>query len=264
MFMIIVNHLVYAFGWADFLTRYAVFMALAPLALWLIAKGKAWLVAAASIAVWFFLRDVPLFLPFSAWQIVFVAGIVFGFYLPRIEAWFRSMASQQKNILYYSLVSFTAVTFIGSLVCFVLLPRFGNAMPWVLDTQLWAVGAYIRDTLVPLTNKDMLDPLRLVVGFVWFIGLYMLLRKHETRINKYTGGVLALFGKNSLYVYGFHALILFVIELYVRPAGGSGNVLLNTLMAVVVLVSIYFLTKYRLVFTRIKLWLFPSLRPSKV
>lgn len=136
MFMIIVNHLVYSFGWADFLTRYAVFMALAPLALWLIAKGKAWLVAAASIAVWFFLRDVPLFLPFSAWQIVFVAGIVFGFYLPRIEAWFRSIASRQKKILYYSLVFFTAMTFIGSLVCFVLLPRFGNAAPWILDTQL--------------------------------------------------------------------------------------------------------------------------------
>lgn len=41
----------YAFGWADFLSRYAWFMLAAPFILWLIAKRKSWIVAGVSFFV---------------------------------------------------------------------------------------------------------------------------------------------------------------------------------------------------------------------
>lgn len=47
----------YAFGWAEFLNRYAMFTLFAPFAVWLIAKGRAWIVALGSFLIWFFLRE---------------------------------------------------------------------------------------------------------------------------------------------------------------------------------------------------------------
>src|SRR5690606_23989818 len=38
----------YGFGWAEFLTRYAMFMLFAPFAVWLVARGRAWVVALVS------------------------------------------------------------------------------------------------------------------------------------------------------------------------------------------------------------------------
>lgn len=75
----------YAYGWTDFLPRYAVFMAIAPFALWLLTRGYAWLVALVSIVTWAFLHTNPYFLPFSSWGAVFFVGMIAGYYLPTLQ-----------------------------------------------------------------------------------------------------------------------------------------------------------------------------------
>ena len=64
----------YSYGWADFLPFYAVYIALAPLALWLIHKRQAWLVALIALIIWWYRGTNP----FLAWQVVFFLGMIFG------------------------------------------------------------------------------------------------------------------------------------------------------------------------------------------
>ena len=74
----------YVYGWADFLSRYAVFMLFAPAALFLMAYKKTYILIIISILLWF-LSPVIGMAQFSAWQILF-----FGFFE------FRNLLPQDK------------------------------------------------------------------------------------------------------------------------------------------------------------------------
>lgn len=243
----------YSFGWADFLSRYAWFMVGAPVALWLITQRKTWLFASASFVVWLTLRKVDMLLPFSAWQFIFVIGIIMGYHYPHIVEWYRKRSPSTRQTLYYATLSITCVSFIGSLICFTIMPHLADAYPAIQHTTLWSTTTAIRTTIAPFTDKNTLAPLRLAVSLVWFVGLYTLVRPHERAIDRHSRGVLQLFGKNSLYVYGWHAFILFLIEIYLKPAGGgSTDVGLSSLVALLALSTVYLLARYRHVFTRKK------------
>lgn len=95
----------YTYGWTDFLPRYAVFMAVAPFLLWLIVKGKAWIVAAGSIAMWVLFHQTPLLLPFSSWEIIFIPGMIVGYYLPTIQQWIASLPQRMYTGLQASLLA---------------------------------------------------------------------------------------------------------------------------------------------------------------
>lgn len=225
----------YAFGWAEFLNRYAVFMLLAPFAVWLIAKGRAWIVAATSIVIWFFLRETDRFLPFSAWQLVFMLGIILGYYLPHIEEWFRSLKISARRAVFISVTSAALISYAFSIFLFVVAPLMLPGDNYWTD---------LRNQLIPLFDKNHLAPLRILVGIVWFASLYMVFRRYEKQISRGTFGVLEVFGKQSLFVYGLHAFILFIIDLYLRPPINS-SIPANTIVTIIVITIIYFAAYYR-------------------
>ena len=225
----------YAFGWAEFLNRYALFMFVAPFAVWLIAKGRAWVVAVVSFAVWFFLRDVERFLPFSAWQLVFFFGVILGYYLPALEAWFRSLSMRVRRTIAISVCSTALITYVVSMLLFVVAPLILPAGHSLLQ---------LHDQLIPLFDKNHLAPARVAIGVVWFAALYMTFRRYEKQISKKTRGVLEVFGKQSLFVYCLHAFILFFIDLYLRPPAPN-LIIANTAVTLIVLVIIYYAAYYR-------------------
>lgn len=225
----------YAFGWADFLTRYALFMLVAPFVVWLVAKGKAWIVALASFAIWFFLRDVERFLPFSAWQLVFMFGIILGYYLPHIEAWFRSLHKNTQRFVFVSICTIAFASYVLSMLLFVVAPLVLPA-----DSSFMT----LHHQLVPLFDKDHLAPARVAVGIIWFAALYLVFRRFEKPISKYTYGVLEVFGRQSLFVYTFHAFVLFIIDLYFVPPVGH-TIPQNTIVTLFVIVVIYLAAYYR-------------------
>ncbi len=224
----------YAFGWADFLTRYAMFMLFAPFVVLLIARGKAWLVAIASVGIWFFLRDNVYLLPFSAWQLDFMLGIILGYYLPQIEAWFKHLAYDRQRLIFRGVTMVAFVTFVCSIIFFVALHVFVPASSPVY---------VIPHTIASYTDKQHLAPVRVAIGIVWFAALYMVFRYYEKDIARKTFGILEVFGRNSLFVYCLHAFILFVIDLYLLPPISS--ILINTVVTLAVLVIIYVVTYYR-------------------
>ncbi len=154
----------YAFGWAEFLNRYALFMILAPFAVWLVAKGRAWIVAIISFAVWLFLRENERFLPFSSWQLVFMFGIILGYYLPHIEAWFRGLPKKRQRYIFITTCSIALVTYLYSMWLFVIAPL-------VLPSDAATIA--FHNQLTPYFDKNHLAPARVAVGIVWFAALYM-------------------------------------------------------------------------------------------
>jgi hypothetical protein len=224
----------YAFGWAEFLNRYAVFMLLAPFAVWLVAKGRAWIVALVSLAVWFFLRETERFLPFSPWQLVFMYGIILGYYLPHIEAWFKNFSRRQQQAIFVSICFVAFVTYLASMFLFVVAPV-------ALPVNSWAI--HLQGQLAPYFDKNHLAPARVAIGVIWFAALYMVYRRYEKQISDYSFGILEVLGRQSLFVYCFHAFVLFIIDLYIAPPA-IHSIALNTLITLQVLIIVYFASYY--------------------
>ncbi len=219
----------YAFGWAEFLNRYALFMFVAPFAVWLIAKGRGWIVAIASFVVWLFLRDIERFLPFSAWQLVFFFGIILGYYLPALEQWFRHLSRRGQAVLFWSIFASAVSSYLFALWLFVIAP---------LVLPVGSPVLQLGSQLTAVFDKNHLAPARVVVGVLWFAALYMTYRRFEKQISRGTRGVLEVFGKQSLFVYCLHAFILFAIDLYFRPPLPN-MIVWNTIVTFAVLAIIY-------------------------
>lgn len=227
------------FGWADFLARYAVFMVFAPLAIWLIAKHKAWIVAAISIGTWWLWRDIPGWQIFTAWQVIFMIGIIIGFYLPVIEKYFHNWHVSYKKQLWWLVVGVAAATYIAVVLRYSILPFI---LPHIGDT--------LPHTWLDWLDRDSLGLGRIFIGILWFSGLYLLFRRFEQQINRFTMGALLLLGQNSLFVYSFEALVIFSIDVFM-PAPIHVNILLNTIVGVAGISVVYIATRYRKLPTRV-------------
>lgn len=232
----------YSFGWTDFLARYSLFMLFAPVVLWLVAKHKTLLVAVASVGIWFFLRQNDLFLPFSAWQIIFVFGIIIGYHLPAIEAWFKALPKTVKKWGVLAVSTISLATFVFSMGLYVLLPYILSSHPQLLTADIVAGADVVRQGLQPYFSKEHLDLGRLLVGTLWFTSLYLLFRRHEKGLHMYTFGLLEGLGKRSLIVYICHGLVLFTMDIFIRPSGAFSGLLFNTLITAATILFIYVLS----------------------
>ncbi len=228
----------YQFGWADFLGRYAVFMAVSPLVLWLIAKGYVWLVALLSVLVWYFYAFTPILQFYTAWQLIFMFGIIIGFYLPSIEAAVKRIPQKIRQVSWWSIVTLGVGTYIVSVAWIVIIA------PHVLSI-LW-----MPHEIIPYFDKNSLAKGRIAVGVLWFLTLYLLFRRYEKWISSATKGSLLILGKASLFVYCLQAFIIFSVDVFV-PAPENSPIILNTLVGVVGIWVVYIITKHR---ASIKQW----------
>lgn len=217
----------YTYGWADFLRYYALFMFAAPGALWLLRKGKWYLLVLISAFLWslypFVTKGSPLAQPLS-WQFIFFAGFIVGFYWePLLAKWRRLPLRHRRVISWLTIGAFLST----AAVSFVL----------VLGAQrsdaIGAITAPIHNIVGGYFDKDRLSIARILLGTVWFWGLFALVRRFESRIIKYLGPFLLGFGTHSLYIYTISAFVIFFAHLIV-PYPGFGNDFLNFLASIVV------------------------------
>ena len=221
----------YAYGWADFLPRYAVFMLVAPILLWLIVRGKAWVVAGASVVVYALFHQTPLLLPFSSWEIIFIPGIIIGYYLPALESRFANLRPAVKANALATVWTAAVVTFSLSTIAFIVFPMLG--------VESTAVNSFVA-RYGYLFDKETVAAGRLLLGIVWFAALYSFFRVYEQKINRVTLGVLETFGAKSLYTYGIHSIVVFILST-AAPVGGPANVADSTAIAAMVVVVMYVL-----------------------
>lgn len=221
------------FGWADFLARYAVFMAIAPLAVWLVAKGRGWIVGGASLVAWALWHTHPTLNIFTAWQIVFMFGIILGYYLPQLEKWASGIRPQLRSLAWWGIVGAASISYIGVVLRLSIIPFL---FPSVSDT--------LPVSWLASLDKDSVGIARILIGILWFSGLYLLVRRFEQQIDRFTGGTLLLLGKNSLLVYSLEAFVIFAIDVFL-PAPQSSPLIINTIIGIAGMTAIYAVIYWR-------------------
>jgi len=206
----------YTYGWADFLRMYAIFIFFAPLALWFLRKGQWVAMLLISFGIWALYPFVPqvtaISQPFS-WQFIFFAGFTIGFYWETILARWRALAIKTRKIIGWSFATAFVISLLGS---FMLV--FGHEFSGALGTHLTSLHRLVETNF----DKDRLPIPRMLLGAVWFWGLFYIVRRFESWITKHFGWLLLEFGANSLYVYTISAFVVFFVHLIVIPGGFKG------------------------------------------
>lgn len=202
----------YLYGWADFLRQYAIFIALAPIALWLLRRGLWYVVLAVSFAIWMLFPHLDgsgFMLQPVAWQLVFFSGFVIGFHWPQIHGFWRSISLKNRRRIGNTLVVTTLITIAASALLV-----FGYKFGGDIGSTLLSWHRGIEDYFY----KDRLPIPRLLLGAVWFWGIFYLVRRHEAWIISKVGWLLNPLGVNSLYVYTIQAFLVFFTHLIVVPS----------------------------------------------
>jgi len=251
----------YSYGWADFLQYYVTYMLFAPLALWLCIKGRARLVLLTSLLIWCLRGDSFII----SWQLLFIGGIVVGYYLPAIEKWFLNLSRNKRHyaiialgILTVATILFGALTNRISVYFTETYQGLANLPGWFQSTIGWLYN--VRGTITPWIYKWTLEPLRLVTALIWFTTFYMVVRQYEYKINQLTRGVLKTIGEASLLIYGVHAVLVF-LALMLLPI--KTNIVYNTVMTAIAVLIIYGVARYRYIVRRYKQRLLTRLRTTR-
>jgi len=205
----------YIYGWADYLRLYAVYMFVSPLVVWLLRKGKWYIVLIASLICWYLYDYSPLETPelsqVFSWQLIFFGGMTIGFYLDPIRDWWSSRSLKFRKLITAAVVS---IAFITMLVNFIFVV-WGPALLGQDAVQT------INNALMPYLNKERLPFYRIGLFLIWFGAGFWLMNKLERYVLKHLGWLLVPFGGNSLYVYTVEAFIIFFIHLAVPPSPSS-------------------------------------------
>lgn len=236
-----VFNLNFTYGWADFLSYYAVFLAIAPVALWLLRRRLWWVIVWASLTLWLVKGEVTLpFLSYYAiWQVYFFLGLVFGYHFNTIRAYYRLLTPRTILLLRLTLVTATVATIVASMAFTFGTPFFARYGPTYAGLlQLLHLpapqtlydffnGVKENETFKDLFQNDRGGLLRLPVFLLWFGCAFSVVRRHEAWVVAKIGWLLLPLGKNSLYVYIIQSVLAFSVPLMNLPFGYVVNTFIN-------------------------------------
>ncbi len=221
----------YGWGWADFLMRFCILMLIAPFAFYGLMRGKWRFVLTISILTWLLRGQNFTF----AWQLLFFGGMTAGYYWDEINNFFLGLKPKTARLLKHSAYILAGISFVVSYLIVYLLS--------LLNDKIDSLNVGLRNLTLNINSineqvwvyaeKWTLGPLRVVLFLLWFSVLYLIVNKYSDAINHYTKGSLELLGRNSLFVYLLHSLIVFVFHLYIIPEQTS--LLLNFIITGVAL-----------------------------
>lgn len=191
-----------------FLYLYAIFLAISPLAIWLFRQNKAWIVGVASLILWYvgFVTQIE----WLQWQILFFVPAIAGFYLDGITTRLQGLDRKARLGLQYGFIGVTAIMLVISAV--IILPT----EPGMFENTLFS-----RD---PLTFE------RIVLSFIWFIGLISVFQMCMPLLKRYLGWLLSVFGGRSLTAYIVHIFPLMLCQLVIS---NTTNFWINSLLVTI-------------------------------
>lgn len=203
----------YSFGWADFLPHYVLFMLAAPIAFWLLSR-RAWpVVLLVSGAIWLYRGESFA----AAWQVLFMGGMIVGYYWHELQNWWRSIRSTirlsiEKTVLVAAVLTFT-ISYASVYLLSELNAHWSLLPGWAAQfAGLW--NSY-NAAIWPFFEKWTLEPGRILVFMLWFWVLYRLVERNYATIQKATAGIFSMLGRHSLFTYGAHAILIFTLHLFI-------------------------------------------------
>ena len=212
----------YTFVWTHFLTLYALFLAAAPLAVWLLRRNQAWLVILLSLVAWLIGRISNI--ESLQWQVLFFIPTVAGYYLPSILKWWGSLAQKVRSSITRTIIGLTAATLFIS----------------VMSSFYYGPFQQYGDILNDLFLKDEISIWRIIVSFLWFTGFVLLFNSAQKFIGKAFGWLLLPFGRMSLTAYILHGLAICMISFF--TLSGS-NIISNTFFGIVCILLVWGMLK---------------------
>jgi len=230
----------YFYGWADYLRLYALFLLVSPLAMWLLRRGKWYLLLAANLFLWLLFpgaKETPdiiqeLFQPLT-WQLIFFGGMIVGFHWDSIVSWWRNRPVLQKRMIQTSLLSVALITFVWN-VLVVFGPRYFD----LHSIGITSDSSY--NLYIDLFDKERLPFTRIDMFLIWFWAAFYLFRRFEQYIVRFLGWLLLPFGTNSLYVYTVHAFVIFFVHLYFHEAGLVSNFIISVAIVSLIRLMIHY------------------------
>jgi len=213
----------YTYIWVHFLTLYALFLAASPVAIWLLRRNLAWMVALMSLAAlilgWITKIEA------LQWQFLFFIPSIVGFYLQSILNWWHDRKRSTRIAIAATTVGLTVATLATSILF-----TFYSA-------TFTALADYVNGTLFA---KDSISLLRVAIAFLWFTGYMFVFYKLRRVISKAFNWLLVPIGTHSLTAYILHGAALCIISYFTISLD---NFWLNNLLNVIAILITWGLVK---------------------
>ncbi len=224
---------------------YVILLAVSPLVLMALARGRAWLVLLISLGLYALgtttrLRLLPSqfedSFPLLVWQVLFVLGMVAGYYRKQVVAWFA--APSRRPVLWACVlltVAFAVFSWSG--------PYYTNA--YDVRLALLPEGVF-RTVYDGFFGRTHLGPGRLVNVLLVVITGYALLSAYWKPLHRALGWFLIPLGQATLYVFILHVFLILAAANV--PALQQGNLWLNTAAYVAILGLLWVMVRTRFLF----------------
>lgn len=215
---------------------FIVSIALAPVVLFALARGRWPFVLAISLGLFLLAREfhpdlLPMQserpFPFLIWQLPFVAGIVVGWHRERLIALLRPRARMIRIVL-FGAAGLIAAGLIAAQVHL-------GADGW----SLWE-----RSHL----DKGTLDPARLAAMAVLTTAVYLGFRRLSPALRRVSEAALLPLGQNSFYVFIMHVFVCLAIASLPLLSGPGFGLVGNTLVEVGCLALLWLMVRHRFLF----------------
>ena len=224
---------------------YVVMLLISPLVLWALSRRRWIVVLVASWAIYASQLFVPIRLlpsqfedsfPLLTWQVLFVTGMVAGFYRREILSWFTTRPGQ--------------IVLAVSIVATVALALFSWNNPYLSSAYDLRLGLVPSNTFASIYStgfeRTSLDPGRLLNVFLVTITAYAVLTVFWRPLNRLFGWFFVPLGQATLYVFVMH--VFFVLIVANVPVLREGSILINTLAYLVILGLLWIMVKKQFLF----------------
>jgi hypothetical protein len=186
------------YGDHNLLAAYALFMAIAPLAIAAMLRGLTWLVLVAATALWAVAYATNATWSNSVqadlcWQLLFLIGVAIGFHHAALARRWRALSDAGRGKLAVAGAVASLAIIVGSLLR---LPGH-HGYPTHLENLLF--------------DRNRMGPARLVCALILVGSLYALVRRFAAQLVPTIGKLLVPLGQASLYVYIVQAMLTFVL-----------------------------------------------------
>lgn len=212
-FLIAFVTLQYTWPWVYFLTLYALFLAAAPIAVWLFRRNLAWVVGAVSLLLLIlgWVTDIEAL----QWQFMFFISSIIGLYLHAILTWWHARKQSTQIAIAASTVTLTVIT-VATSVIFTYYDQSFEAFADSVNSGIFA--------------KDSISLARTGMAFLWFTGYMFIFYRFRHFIKKALNWLLIPVGTHSLTAYILHGLALCTISFFTV---GGDNFWINTFLGII-------------------------------
>lgn len=209
--------------WIHFLYLYAIFLALAVGAVYLLRRRQPWLLGVLTVLV--YALGLVMNIEWMKWQLIFFLPSIIGFYFDSIRTWWSALSATARRQLRNGLWGIS-----GTLLVLSILATF---TPWALPEGFvkWSAETFVIEAFTPL---------RVIVAGLWFTSLAFIFERITPFLHKHTRGIIEYLGTHSLTAYIAHGFVICLINFALTFAVPEPlRIPYNTLLGLLAIVGTY-------------------------